>query len=225
MSIKENYEKIRNEIPDHITIVAAAKARTAEEIEKAIDSGVTDIGENYVREAEKIFQDLGEKAKLVKWHMIGYLQTNKINKALPIFDVIQTVESAEKARAINKRAAHINKEIPVYIEVNIGSELSKSGIKPEYKLIEKVIREISKIEYVRVEGIMTMGPFAGNPEDVRPYFRKTKEIFDKIKALNLNNVNMNTLSMGMSNSYKVAVEEGSTMIRLGTIIFGERNYT
>ena len=222
MSIAENYQKIRKEIPDYVTIVLASKTRTAEEISEVINAGATDIGENYVQEAEKIYKQIGEKAKKVRWHMIGHLQTNKINKALPIFDVIQTVDSLEKAMAINAKAERIAKTIPVYIEVNIGSEMTKAGVKPEYNIIENLLKEISKLEYLTAEGLMTMGPRFGNPEDSRQYFKKTREIFEKIKALDLPNVNMKTLSMGMSNSYKVAIEEGSNMVRLGTIVFGER---
>lgn len=224
MGINENYEKIRSIIPDYVTIMAAAKTRTATEVAKAIDVGITDIGENYVQEAERVYNELDEKAKRVRWHMIGHLQTNKINKALGIFDVIQTVDSKEKAYAINKRASNFNKVLPILIEVNIGSELSKSGLKPEYDLIESVVREMAEMDHLQVEGIMTMGPAFGNPEHVRPYFRKTKEIFDRIHSLNIKGVDFKTLSMGMSNSYRVAVEEGSNMIRLGTVLFGERKY-
>jgi pyridoxal phosphate enzyme (YggS family) len=224
MGINENYEKIRSIIPDYVTIMAAAKTRTATEVAKAIDVGITDIGENYVQEAERVYNELDEKAKRVRWHMIGHLQTNKINKALGIFDVIQTVDSKEKAYAINKRASNFNKVLPILIEVNIGSELSKSGLKPEYDLIESVVREMAEMDHLQVEGIMTMGPAFGNPEHVRPYFRKTKEIFDRIHSLDIKGVDFKTLSMGMSNSYRVAVEEGSNMIRLGTVLFGERKY-
>jgi len=224
MGINENYEKIRGIIPDYVTIMAAAKTRTATEVAKAIDVGITDIGENYVQEAERVYNELGEKAKRVRWHMIGHLQTNKINKALGVFDVIQTVDSKEKAYAINKRVLNFNKVLPILIEVNIGSELSKSGLKPEYDLIESVLREMAEMDHLQIEGIMTMGPAFGNPEHTRPYFRKTKEIFDKIHSLNIKGVDFKTLSMGMSNSYRVAIEEGSNMIRLGTVLFGERKY-
>jgi len=228
MSITENYARLREEIPDDVIIVLSGKARTIEQIEEAIDAGVTDIGENYVQESGEIYSSLRKKAGKIRWHMIGHLQTNKINKALRIFDVIQTVDSLEKAVAIDKRVERARrKAIPVYIEINIGNEDSKAGIKPaehesfeEY--IEKLIRDMSKLEHIRLEGLMTMGPRFGNPEDVRPYFRRTRRLFEKIKALDLPNVNMKYLSMGMTNSYKVAIEEGSNMVRLGTIIFGER---
>ena len=223
MSIAENYKKIRKEIPGHVTLVVAAKQRTKEEIEKLIDAGATDIGENYVQEAQEMYGLLGEKAKKVKWHMIGYLQTNKINKVIPIFDVIQTVDSYEKAQAIDKRVEAAGKTIiPVYIEINIGEEIQKAGIKPEYGVIENLVKQISGLSHLSLEGLMTMGPRFGDPENSRPYFRKTKEIFDKIKKLNLPNVSMKTLSMGMTNSYRVAIEEGSNMVRIGTAIFGER---
>jgi pyridoxal phosphate enzyme (YggS family) len=222
MSIKENYQKIRKEIPDDVTIVLAGKTKTPGEIKEVIDAGATDIGENYVQEAEKIYKSLGNNVEKVRWHMIGHLQKNKINKALEIFDVIQTVDSIKKAEEINKRVERIGKRLSVYIEINIGSELTKAGIKPEYHLVESIAKRISTLHYINLEGLMTMGPRFGNPEDSRPYFRKTKQIFDNIKALHLPNTNMTTLSMGMSNSYKVAIEEGSNMVRLGTIVFGER---
>ena len=222
MSIKENYQKIREEIPDDVTIVLAAKRRTPEEIAEVMEAGATDIGENYIQEAEEMYNALREDAKKVRWHMIGTLQKNKINKALQIFDVIQTVDSLDKAVAVNKRAERMGKIMPVYIEINIGSEMTKSGVEPIYEVIENLVREMSTLECLSVEGLMTMGPRFGNPEESRPNFRKTKEIFERIKALDLPGVKMKTLSMGMSNAYKVAIEEGSNMVRLGTIVFGER---
>jgi pyridoxal phosphate enzyme (YggS family) len=230
MSIANIYKRIREEIPDHVTIVLAAKNRRAEEIEEAIDAGATDIGENYVQEAGQVYSALRKKATKVKWHMIGSLQTNKINKALRIFDAIQTVESLPKAIAINRRAERAKKQrVPIYIEINIGSEDSKAGIKPEEhepfdEYMENLVRDISKLEHIRLEGIMTMGRRFGNPEDVRPYFRRTKKIFEKIKTLSLPNVDMKYLSMGMTNSYWVAIEEGSNMVRIGTAIFRNRKY-
>lgn len=136
MSIAENYARIREEIPENVTIVLAAKAGSVKEIEEVIDAGATDIGENYVQEAQQIYTQLGENAKKVKWHMIGSLQKNKINKALSIFDVIQTVDSIEMAHAIDKRVESAGKSlVPVYIEINIGTEITKAGVKPEYNLI------------------------------------------------------------------------------------------
>ena len=228
MSISTNYVKIRQEIPKEVTIVLSVKTRTVEQIEEVIDAEVTDIGQNYVQEAGQMYSALQKKATKVKWHMIGHLQTNKINKALRIFDVIQTIDSLEKATAIDKRVENVGKKIiPVYIEINIGSEFSKAGIKPidhepfeEY--MEELARNISALGHLKLAGLMTMGPRFGNPEDVRPYFRRTRKIFERIKALDLPNVDMKYLSMGMTNSYKVAIEEGSNMVRIGTAIFGKR---
>jgi pyridoxal phosphate enzyme (YggS family) len=227
-STSVNYARLRQEIPENVSIVLAAKARAAEEIEEAIAAGATDIGENYVQQAGQMYSALQKKAAKVRWHMIGNLQTNKINKALRIFDVIQTVDSPEKAAAIDKRVESAKKKIaPVFIEINIGSEDSKTGIKPaehepfdEY--MERLVEDMSKLEHLRIEGLMTMGPRFGNPEDVRPYFKRTRKIFERIKGLGLTNVDMKYLSMGMTNSYRVAIEEGSNMVRIGTAIFGKR---
>lgn len=230
MSISANYSRIRQGIPDYVTIVVSCKTRTIEEIEKVIDAGATDIGENYVREAGQIYSTLRKKAAKFRWHMIGHLQTNKINKALRMFDVIQTVDSLGKAAAIDKRVERARTRImPVFVEINIGSEDSKAGIKPEEHepfeaYIEKLITDMSEFEYLSIQGLMTMGPRFGNPEDSRPYFARMRRIFEKIKGLDLANVDMKYLSMGMTNSYKVAIEEGSNMVRIGTAIFGERKY-
>jgi len=228
MSISANYAKIRQEIPDDVTIVVAAKKRTPQELIEVINAGATDIGENYVQETGHMYSALRKKAAEVKWHMIGHLQTNKINKALRIFDVIETVDSLEKAEAVNKRVVKAKKQmVPVFVEINIGSEDSKAGIRvdehePFEDYMENLIKEMSHLEYLQIEGLMTMGPRFGNPEDVRPYFRRTKRIFGRIKSLDLSNVNMKYLSMGMSNSYKVAIEEGANMVRIGTAVFGKR---
>ena len=227
MSITENYAKLREEIPADVGIVVSCKTRAAKEIEDVIDAGATDIGENYVQDAGQMYSALKKKAAKVRWHMIGHLQRNKINKALRIFDVIQTVDSLEKAAAIDKRVEKATKKIvPVYIEINIGNEDSKAGIKPEEhepfeEYAEKLVRDMSALGHLRLAGLMTMGPRFGNPEDVRPYFRRTRRLFEKIKELDLPNVDMKYLSMGMTNSYRVAIEEGSNMVRIGTAIFGK----
>ena len=228
MSITENYKCLRQEIPDNVTIVLAAKKRTPRELVEAIEAGAADIGENYVQEAEQMYSALRKPAAEVKWHMIGPLQVNKINKALRIFDVIQTVDSLEKAVAIDKRVERARKDIiPVCVEINIGSECAKAGIKPSdhepfEEYMEKLAGDISALGHLRLAGLMTMGPRFGNPQDVRPYFRRTRKIFERIKALGLPNVDMKYLSMGMTNSYRIAIEEGSNMIRIGTAIFGNR---
>jgi hypothetical protein len=229
MSIKENYQRIRSEVPSHVRIVAAAKTRTPEEVKELIEAGVTDIGENYVQEAEDMFKTLDpEIVKKVNWHMIGHLQKNKINKTLPIFDLIQTVDSLELAQEIDKRVEKAGKDfISILLEINIGSEFSKYGIKPAEhenfeKYMEKLARDISLLPHIRLNGLMTMGPRFDDPEKPRPFFKRTKKIFDSLSSLNINQVEMKYLSMGMTNSYKVAIEEGANMIRVGTAIFGLR---
>lgn len=217
MGIKEKIEKILREIPDGVILIAATKGRTSEEINEAIEAGIEIIGENYVQEAEKKFKIIGRK---VKWHMIGHLQTNKVKKALEIFDMIETVDSEKLAREIDKEAKKRNIVFPVLIEINSGREKQKSGVFPEDA--EKLIYEISNYENIKIEGLMTMGPFVKNPEDIRPYFRLTKELFEKFKNLNLPNVEMKYLSMGMSDTWKIAIEEGANIIRIGTAIFGPR---
>ena len=149
--------------------------------------------------------------------MIGHLQTNKINRAIPLFDMIQTVDSLKLARAVNSRA---EANVPILLEVNSGREHQKTGFLPEEA--ERNIREIALLEKISVEGLMTMGPRFGDPDDARPYFRNTKRLFDHLVSLNIPNIELRILSMGMSNTYEVAIEEGSTMIRLGTILFERR---
>ncbi len=222
MSITENFQRIREEIPDHVRIVLAAKTRTREEVEEAISAGAVDIGENYVQEGEAMHEALGDMAGKVTWHMIGDLQTNKINKTLPVFDMIQTIDSLKKAQAVSLRAERIGKVMPVLMEINIGSERTKSGMPPELPLVEEVVREAAGLSQIAIRGLMTMGPRFGDPEASRPYFRATRKIFDTIRERNIPGVAMEELSMGMSNAYKVAIDEGATMVRLGTCVFGKR---
>ena len=223
MGIAETYRKIRDEVPGNVTIVAAAKTRTPEEVMEFIDAGGTDIGENYLQEAERMYRDLGDAARKVKWHMIGHLQTNKINRSLELFDVLQTVDSVERAAAVNTRAARFEgRVVPVFLEINIGDESTKAGLLPEFDVVLKTAEGIADMEHVRLEGLMTMGPVTGDPEDSRLFFRRTREIFDDLRERSIPGVIMKTLSMGMSDSYRVAIEEGSTMVRLGTVLFGVR---
>lgn len=222
MSIQSTYREIRKTVPADVDILLACKTRTPEEVLAAIDAGATDLGHNYVQEAESMAAALGERSGAVRWHMIGPLQKNKINKALRLFDVIQTVHSFKQAQEIQKRAEAVGKHLTVYIEVNIGEESAKSGVPPEQEVLEKLAREISGLKNLRLEGLMTMGPFYDDSEAIRPYFRKTRQIFDHIRSLKVPGLDLTVLSMGMSDSYRVAIEEGSTMIRLGTIVFGPR---
>ena len=215
--IKDNVKKILEELPDGVVLVGAAKTRTPEEVLEAINAGLEIIGENYVQEAEKAFSIIGQKAK---WHMIGHLQSNKANKAVKVFDMIETVDSVKLAKAIDRASGNIGKVMDLLIEINSGEEPQKAGVMPDDAI--SLIIEISKLKNTRIRGLMTMGPFTGNPEDARPYFIKTRDIFNKIKEMNIESIEMRYLSMGMSNSYKVALEEGANMVRIGTNIFGER---
>jgi pyridoxal phosphate enzyme (YggS family) len=215
--IKEKVEKILNELPEGVQLVGAGKTRSPEEIKEAIQAGIRIIGENYVQEAEYAYQEIGPS---VKWHMIGHLQSNKAKKAVRLFDMIETVDSVKLARAIDKACSNIDKIMSVLIEINSGEEPQKAGVLPEDAV--SLIREIAVFKNIRIMGLMTMGPFSGDPEDARPYFIKTKRLFDEIRGMGIPGVEMRHLSMGMSNSYRVAIEEGANMIRIGTIIFGER---
>ncbi|MEE8637681.1 MAG: YggS family pyridoxal phosphate-dependent enzyme [Candidatus Margulisiibacteriota bacterium] len=217
--IRENVQKIISELPQGVELVAATKTRTAEEIQEAVDAGIKMVGENYVQEALKKYEVIGSK---VKWHFIGHLQKNKVKKAVEIFDLIETVDSYEIAQGIDKRCNQIGKVMPVLIEINSGREKQKFGVLPEEA--EALIRIISELKNVKVHGLMTMGPFTGDPEDARPYFVATRKVFEEIKALDLPGVEMKCLSMGMTNSYKIAIEEGANLVRIGTKIFGEREY-
>ncbi len=217
------YRELRAEIPSHVSIVGAVKTRTADEVRAFIEAGGRDIGHNYVQEAEKLRAGLGDDARRVRWHMIGHLQTNKINKCLDLFDMVQTVDTVEKAEAIDERAGRRGASVlPVLIEVNIGSESSKKGAMPDSGEIARIAERISALNNIKLEGLMTMGPAGGDEDALRLFFRKTREIFDGVAALNLPGVSMRTLSMGMSDSYRIAIEEGSTMVRLGTVLFGGR---
>ncbi|MBA7548688.1 Pyridoxal phosphate homeostasis protein [subsurface metagenome] len=215
--IEENVQKILNELPKGVELVAAAKTRTSEEISEAIESGVRIIGENYLQETLAVFEVIGKRAR---YHFIGHLQKNKIKKAVEIFDLIETVDSRKMAEEIDKRCKQINKVMPILIEINSGREKQKFGVFPE--MVEDLIKNVSPLKNIKVMGLMTMGPRFGDPEDSRPYYIETRKIFEKIKSLKLPNVEMKYLSMGMTNSYKVAVEEGANMVRIGTKIFGER---
>ena len=218
--IKENIKKILEELPAGVQLVAAAKTRTVAEILKAIQAGLTIIGHNYVQEAERAFEAIGPKAK---WHMIGHLQSNKAKKAVRIFDMIETVDSLKLAKAIDKACLNINKSMPILIEINSGEEPQKAGVMPSDAV--SLVKEISELANVRIMGLMTMGPFSGDPEDARPYFQKTRQLFNDIEQANLPGIEMQYLSMGMSNSYRVALEEGANLVRIGTRIFGERDYS
>jgi len=224
--ISNKINKIKNEIPDNVDILAAAKTRTAEEIRETVESGVEVIGENYIQELEDRYGKLKDINEKIEWHVIGHLQSNKINRALRLCDNIQTIESEKKARAINKRVPKADREsLPVLIEINIGEEESKFGVEPDWKKIQKLARSIDGMDYLKLKGLMTIEPYGESEEVIRPYFKKMKQFFDQLKEMELRDSNIKTLSMGITNSYKIAIEEGSTMVRLGRAIYGPRDYS
>ncbi|MBE9509772.1 MAG: YggS family pyridoxal phosphate-dependent enzyme [Bacteroidetes bacterium] len=218
-SINESVTEIRNSLPAGVMLVAAAKTRSPEEVQAAIHAGIKILGYNYLQEAERIYQTIGDT---VQWHMIGHLQRNKVKNAVDLFDMIETIDTIKLAEEVNKRCAAISKIMPVLIEINSGKELNKTGVLPEN--VDKLVKQISSLPNLRVQGLMTMGPRFGNPEDARQYFKDTKFAFDRLSKAGIPNVEMCYLSMGMSNSYKIAIEEGANIVRVGTKLFGERSY-
>ncbi len=227
--IVENIKEIQNEIKEvcdkvgrdanEVTLIAVSKTKPYTDIEKALESGCLDYGENKVQELDQKYDLL---PKNINWHMIGHLQRNKVKYLVGKAKMIHSVDSLRLANQIEKEYAKKDMIAKVLIEVNMAGEESKFGIKPEET--EQLIREISNLEHVRVCGLMTIAPYTLNPEDNRIYFKKLRELSVDIGSKNIDNVTMSELSMGMSGDYKVAIEEGSTMIRVGTKIFGERNY-
>jgi len=205
-------------IPPHVEVLAAAKTRTPDEVRGAIAGGVRLIGQNYVQEAEAAIAVLGRGT--AQWNLIGHLQRNKAKVAVRLFDAVESVDSVRIATALAREAAKLNRILPILIEVNSAREPQKAGVLPEDA--EALIREIVEMPSLRIEGLMTMGPIAPDAEGLRPYFAETKRLFDRIAALRIPNVEMRTLSMGMSDSYRVAIEESATRVRLGTVLFGPR---
>jgi PLP dependent protein len=219
VQLRQNAQKILEELPQGVNLVVAAKGRSPQEVQEVVEAGVELIGENYLQDAQAAQPLIGDR---VKWHFIGHLQRNKIKKAISMFDMIETVDSLEMARELEKECAHLARVMPVLIEINSGEEAQKFGVSPDDAVA--MAQEIARLEQIKLMGLMTMGPRFGDPEESRPYFVKTREIFDKIKALDLPGVEMRYLSMGMTNSYKVAIEEGANIVRIGSKIFGERKY-
>lgn len=215
--IAANVRAILAELPAGVELVAAAKTRTAAEILEAVEAGVAIIGENYVQEAAVVFPVVGRRAR---WHFIGHLQSNKAKKAAEIFDLVETVDSEALGRELDKRAAAAGRPMEVLVEINSGRELQKAGVMPEDA--ETLVRALAAFPRLRVQGLMTMGPFEGDPEDSRPYFKETRRVFEALRTAAIPGVEMRRLSMGMSHSWRVAVEEGATLVRLGTAIFGPR---
>jgi len=223
--IKENLEKVNERIrvkselvgrgPQQVTLVAVTKTVETDRIEEAIASGVNIIGESRVQEAKEKY---GKVSGKVIWHLVGHLQRNKAKDAVKIFDLIHSVDSCKLAKEIDKEARKVGKIQKILIEVNVSGEESKYGLSPEQVIPS--LKEISGFPNTKVEGLMTMAPLYENPEDCRPCFRKLKGLMEEVKAENIKNVEMIYLSMGMSNDFEVAIEEGSNMVRIGRAIFG-----
>jgi len=215
--IKKNVSDIQSSLPDGILMVAAAKKKLPDEVEAAIEVGVKIIGHNYVQEAEGMRRAID---KPVQWHMIGHLQRNKVKKAIRLFDMIETIDSVRLAEEVNKRCDSEGRVMPVLVEINSGKESNKTGVLPEN--VQKLILQINNLPNLKILGLMTMGPRFGNPEDARPYFKVTRKVFEQIKNAEIPNVEMRYLSMGMTNTYRIAIEEGANIVRVGTALFGER---
>lgn len=224
-TIKNNLETINKKIKKaalrvnrnfrEIKLVAVTKTATIEQIKEAISTGVKIIGENKVQEAKEKYQILTAD---IEWHLVGHLQTNKVKYAIEIFDFIHSVDSIKLAKEIDKRSLKFGKITNVLVEVNISGEETKYGIKPEQ--VEPFLKEISEFSRIRVRGLMTIAPIVEDKEEVRPYFRKLRELSKEIKSKNIKNVKMDHLSMGMTDDFEVAIEEGANMVRIGRGIFG-----
>ncbi|HWQ79761.1 MAG TPA: YggS family pyridoxal phosphate-dependent enzyme [Anaerovoracaceae bacterium] len=229
-TIKENIEKIKSRMdeitaasgrkPGEVLLVAVTKTRTAEEINQAVDAGIKDIGENKVQE----ILDKFEAVKPVRWHMIGHLQTNKVKYIIDKVSMIHSVDSFRLAEEIDRRAAQHNTEMDILVQVNTAQEESKFGITSEEtgKLIGDILERCPNI---RIRGLMCIAPFENDPEDVRVWFREVKALYDTYALLAHPKLEFRYLSMGMSHDYEAAILEGSNLIRVGTAIFGERNYS
>ena len=205
--------------PGSIRLVAVSKTMPAEKVKEAIDAGAAIIGENYIQESREKFKALSQYN--ISWHFIGHLQTNKAKYAVRLFDLIHTVDTLKLARELNKEAEKHNKIQHILIQVNIGKELSKSGTGIDNVL--GLAREISMLKNLSLKGLMTIPPFFNSPEKARPFFKKLMEIKNIIKKASIANISMDELSMGMTGDFKVAIEEGATLVRIGTAIFGQRN--
>jgi pyridoxal phosphate enzyme (YggS family) len=223
--------------PKEIKLLAASKSQTVDKIRAAAGAGIRLFGENYVQEAEAkrsamngplqqgsaIGGSLQWPSALggsVEWHMIGHLQRNKVKTACELFAVIQTLDSVGLARALDKEAKTRARPARAFIEVNLAGEESKNGVARGF--VAPLLEEIGKLSYIRIEGLMAVPPFRESPEDIRPYFRALSELRDELKMLKAPNVDLRELSMGMTHDYPVAIEEGATLVRIGTAIFGPR---
>lgn len=204
--------------PASVTLIAVTKGVDAGTIARAVEAGVTDIGENRVQEARAKFPDVPAG---VRRHMIGHLQTNKVRQCLELFDVVHSLDRLSLAETISRRATAMGKEVPVLVQVNVAGEATKHGLAPAQVL--PFVRTVAEMPGLAVRGLMTMAPLVDDPETVRPVFRELRRLAETVAEAGIRGVSMEWLSMGMSNDFEVAVEEGSTMIRVGTAIFGPRS--
>ena len=221
--IRENISKIRERLPPGITIVAVSKARTLQQIEEVIQAGISDIGENKVQEALIKYKELSAidyKRSTIRWHMVGHLQTNKVKDAVGIFDLIHSVDSVHLAQEIDRQAVKINKIQNILIEVKTSGEATKFGLRPEEVIA--VIKEMAPFKNIDIKGLMTIAPIVDSPEKTRPYFRTLRELKDEINHSSLTKSPLSVLSMGMSDDFEIAIEEGSNMIRIGRAIFSRQ---
>ena len=228
MGIKQNLEEIRARIaaaaqscgrlPDSVNLVAVSKTVPVDKIREGIVAGAVQLGENYVQEARDKIETLADQP--LTWHFIGHLQSNKAKYAARLFDLIHSVDSLKLAKALDKEAAKAGKVLPILIQVNIAGEETKSGVSEDDAVA--LVEQVSKLENLSVRGLMTMPPYFNAPEKVRPFFRRLRQLRDRIAAINLPGVSMDELSMGMTGDFEAAIEEGATLVRIGTAIFGER---
>ncbi len=218
MGIKDNIEYLKKSIPDDVTLLAVSKTKPLEYLEEAYQCGMRDFGENKVQELVEKYENFH---KDVRWHLIGHLQTNKVKYLVDKVFLIHSLDSVNLLNQIEKVFGKAGKTADTLIQINIGREESKTGILEEE--LEDFLAEIEKCEYVAVKGLMVIIP-QGDEESNRSYFKKTKQIFEELKKRKFKNINMQILSMGMTHDYETAIEEGSTLVRIGTGIFGERNY-
>jgi len=203
--------------PRSVRLMAVSKTVAPERIRQALDAGVTLLGENYVQEAREKIPAIGHVAE---WHMIGHLQTNKVKYVVNLFDWIHSVDRLELARELDRRAGQNNRRLNVLIEVNVSGEESKSGIEATQAL--ELVRQVSLLPHINLCGLMTMPPYSDHPENSRPYFQALRKLRDDISAADIPGIRMDELSMGMTDDFEVAIEEGATIIRVGRAIFGNR---
>ena len=227
--LKENFQSVEARIQaacdragrsrKEVTLIAVSKTKPVEMLQTIYDAGSRDFGENKVQEMCDKIEQLPTD---IRWHMIGHLQTNKVKYIVGRVSLIHSVDSLHLAQEIEKQAAKLDVIVPILIEVNIAEEESKFGIHKEETI--SLVREVATLPHIRIQGLMTIAPYVENPEVNRAYFRGIKQLSVDIARENIDNVSMDCLSMGMTGDYEVAIEEGATMVRVGTGIFGERNY-